>query len=118
MVPIITAVIIFTISKVKTTYLLLHVLFIFLSVYKMFKRRLYRSRAPPPSQLHGNYLLAWFDVGVDVFEHWFEHGIVAHTQVLDLDLPVLGPVLRHLRGVWRGRNTGGSVTLTSPLPLN
>lgn len=58
------------------------------------------------SQLPVNYLLAWLDVGVDVFEHWFEHGIVAHTQVLDLDLTVPGPVLRHLRGVWGGgRNT-------------
>lgn len=64
------------------------------------------------SQLHVNYLLAWLDVRVDVFEHWLEHGIVAHTQVLDLDLAVLGPVLRHLRGVWRERITGGLISLS------
>lgn len=84
----------------------------------MLKCQLYHSRAPLSSQLHGNYLLAWFDVGVDVFEHWFEHGIVAHTQVLDLYLAVPGPVLRHLRGVWRDRNTGGFITLVLPLTLN
>lgn len=54
-----------------------------------------------------NYLLSWFDVRVHVFEHRLEHGIVAHTQVLDLYLTVLRPVLRYLRGVCRDRNTGG-----------
>lgn len=58
------------------------------------------------SQHRVYYLLAWFDVGVDVLEHRFEHGIVAHTQVLDLYLTILGPVLRYLRGVSTKRNTG------------
>lgn len=52
-----------------------------------------------------NYLLAWFDVRVDVSEHRFEHRVVAHTQVLDLYLTVLGPVLRDLRGIWGGGHT-------------
>lgn len=58
--------------------------------------------APPPSQLPVNYLLPRFDVGVDVFEHRFEHGVVANAQVLDLYLAVVGPVLRYLRGVCEG----------------
>lgn len=55
----------------------------------------------------GRYLLAGFDVGVDVLEHWLQHGVVAHAQVLDLDLAVLGPVLGYLGGVWA---EGGGVS--------
>lgn len=51
------------------------------------------------SQRRVNYLLARCDVRIDVFEHWFEGGIVAHTQVLDLYLTTLGPVFGHIRGV-------------------
>lgn len=61
------------------------------------------------SQLCVNYLLARCDVGIDVFEHWFEGGIVAHTQVLDLYLTALGPVFGHLRGV-----CGETVTQEGP----
>lgn len=61
------------------------------------------------SRGHVNYLLPWCDVGIDVFEDGLEHGIVAHPQVLDLYLTVLGPVLGHLRGVCRETNTGNSV---------
>lgn len=60
--------------------------------------------ASGPSRLPVNYLLSWCDVGVDVFEHRLEHGIVAHAQVLDLDLTTLGPVVRHLRGVCRHKH--------------
>lgn len=63
------------------------------------------SLPPPVLQLGVNYLLSWFDVGVDVFEHRFEHGVVAHTQVLDLDLTVMRPVLGHLRGVCEEKHT-------------
>lgn len=58
------------------------------------------------SRFHVNYLLSWCDVGIDVFEHRLEHGIVAHGQVLDLNLATLGPVLGHLRGVCSDTNTG------------
>lgn len=62
----------------------------------------------PPSRPPANYLLAGFDVGIDVLEHRLEHGVIAHAQVLDLDLAALGPVLRYLGGVWRvgGRGVG------------
>lgn len=59
-----------------------------------------------PSRCPVNYLLSWCDVGIDVFEDRLEHGIVAHAQVLDLDLATLGPVLGHLRGVCREISTG------------
>lgn len=39
-----------------------------------------------------------------MFEDRLEHGIVAHAQVLDLDLTTLGPVLGHLRGVCREKH--------------
>lgn len=58
------------------------------------------------SQFHDNYLLSWCDVGIDVFEDRLEHGVIAHAQVLDLNLTALGPVLGHLRGVCRETNTG------------
>lgn len=60
----------------------------------------------PTLQRDVNYLLAGFDVGVDVLEHRLEHGVVAHAQVLDLDLSVLGPVLGYLGGVWAGGGGG------------
>lgn len=58
------------------------------------------------SRFRVNYLLSWCDVGIDVFEDRLEHGIVAHGQVLDLNLATLGPVLGHLRGVCSETNTG------------
>lgn len=63
------------------------------------------GRSRRPSRIHVNYLLSWCDVGIDVFEDRLEHGIVAHAQVLDLDLTTLGPVLGHLRGVCTETNT-------------
>lgn len=48
-----------------------------------------------------NYLLARLDVGVDVLEHGFEHGVVAHAQVLDLDRSIPRPRLGHLRSICR-----------------
>lgn len=64
--------------------------------------------ASGPSRLPANYLLSWCDVGVDVLEDRLEHGIVAHAQVLDLDLTTLGPVVRHLRGVCRHKHREAS----------
>ena len=46
------------------------------------------------------HLLSWVDVGVDVFEDRLECGVVADAQVLDLNLSLLRPVVRHLRGPW------------------
>ena len=46
------------------------------------------------------HLLPGVDVGVDVLEDGLQHGVVAHAQVLDLDLSRLGPVFRDLVGVW------------------
>lgn len=43
-----------------------------------------------------------------MFKDWFEHGIISHTQVLDLYLTMLGPLLGYLRGVWWGRQTQDS----------
>lgn len=71
--------------------------------------------APPPSRLPVNYLLPRFDVGVDVFEHRFEHGVIANTQVLDLYLAVVGPVLRYLRGVWGGQREITDTRMTHSL---
>lgn len=71
------------------------------------------ARPRPLLQRDINYLLAGFDVGVDVLEHRLEHGVVAHAQVLDLDLAVPGPVLGYLGGVWVG---GGGVSERRPRP--
>lgn len=46
------------------------------------------------------YLLAGVDVGIDVLEDRLERGVVANTQILDLNLSMLGPVSRHLRNIW------------------
>lgn len=36
-------------------------------------------------------------MGVDIFEHGLQRGIVSDAQVLDLDLTVLGPTVGDLR---------------------
>lgn len=54
------------------------------------------SRGPgPPSDL-----LSWRDEGVDVLEHWLQGAVIAHAQVLDLDLPLVWPVLGDQRWGW------------------
>jgi hypothetical protein len=40
-----------------------------------------------------SYLLSGGDEGIDVLQHWLQRAVVAHTQVLDLDLPLVWPVL-------------------------
>lgn len=52
------------------------------------------------------YLLSRVDVGVDVFEDGFQHGVVTYTQVLDLYLAVLRPVFRYLCDIWDHTETG------------
>lgn len=39
-------------------------------------------------------LLSRGDEGVDMLQHGLQGAVVAHTQVLDLDLPLVRPVLR------------------------
>lgn len=53
----------------------------------------------PPCAPHPD-LLSWGDEGVDVLQHGLQGAVVAHTQVLDLDLPLVRPVLRDQRGCW------------------
>ena len=52
------------------------------------------------------HLLSGADVSVDLLEDRFQSGVVANAHVLDLDLPVLGPALRHLGRTWGGGGGG------------
>lgn len=45
-----------------------------------------------------SYLLSRADVRVDISEHRLQRGVVTDAQILDLDLPLLRPAIRHLRG--------------------
>ena len=47
------------------------------------------------------YLLSGVDVGINVFEDRLQKGVVTDTQILDLYLSVLGPVLGDLGGIWK-----------------
>lgn len=38
-------------------------------------------------------LLSRRDEGIHVLEHWLQGAVVAHAQILDLDLPSVWPVL-------------------------
>lgn len=38
-------------------------------------------------------LLSWGDEGIDVLQHGLQGAVIAHTQVLNLDLPLVWPVL-------------------------
>lgn len=45
-------------------------------------------RGPNPADL-----LSWRDEGIDVLQHRLQGAVIAHTQVLNLDLPLVWPVL-------------------------
>lgn len=45
-------------------------------------------------------LLSWGDEGVDVLQHRLQGAVVAHAQVLDLNLPLVRPVLWDQRWFW------------------
>lgn len=47
------------------------------------------------------YLLSRVDVGINVFEDRLQKGVVTDTQILDLYLSMLGPVLGDLGGIWK-----------------
>ena len=46
------------------------------------------------------YLLSRGDEGIDVLQHRLQGAVVAHTQVLDLDLALVRPVLGNQRWCW------------------
>lgn len=43
------------------------------------------------------HLLPWAYLGVDILEDGLEGAVVTNAQVLDLNLPLVGPSLWHLR---------------------
>ena len=56
--------------------------------------------AVQPTALPAPDLLSWGDEGIDMLQHRLQGAVVAHTQVLDLDLPLVRPVLRDQRWCW------------------
>ena len=52
------------------------------------------------------YLLSGGDEGVDVLQHRLQGAVVAHTQVLDLDLALVRPVLGDQRWCWEPVGVG------------
>lgn len=48
------------------------------------------------------YLLSWFNISFNVFENRLQVVFISHTQIFNLDFPLLGPVFWDLRRVWNG----------------